>query len=68
MSTKAILACTLHEGFTLLILSDPYSSIVINGTATPSCTLPPFLTGVEILQLLNDPMAQPTSAFEGIIT
>jgi hypothetical protein len=44
----------------------PYSSIVINATGTTTSLFPPFLAGLEILQLLDDPMAPPTSATDGI--
>jgi hypothetical protein len=43
----------------------PYSSIVISLTGTPTSVFPPFIAGAEILQLLDDPMAAPTSPVDG---
>jgi hypothetical protein len=44
----------------------PYPSIMINGTGSQGSIFPPFIAGTEILQLLDDPMAPPTSATDGI--
>jgi hypothetical protein len=47
---------------------NPYgrnSSVVINMTPTPSSMFPPFIAGAEILQLLDDPVAPPTSPVDG---
>lgn len=43
----------------------PYSSILINATGSPDSKYPPFIAGAEILQLLDDPMALPTSPIDG---
>jgi hypothetical protein len=43
----------------------PYSSILVNATGTPSSVFSPFIAGAEILQLLDDPMAPPTSPVDG---
>jgi hypothetical protein len=43
----------------------PFSSVVINVTGNPTSAFPPFIAGAEILQLLDDPMALPTSPFDG---
>jgi hypothetical protein len=44
----------------------PYTSgVSINATRTSTSAFPPFIAGAEILELLDDPMAPPTSPIDG---
>jgi hypothetical protein len=45
----------------------PYSFINFTASGTLTSIYPPFIAGAEILQLLDDPMASPTSPVDGII-